>query len=98
MVRRLAKGFHFTINDGEITTQPRKNQKSNKKTMYLYRIIISYALYNCVDGLESTMDIHHVDERFLNTVNCLRYELEDAQKEIERLEKAESELKKASNK
>ena len=34
---------------------------------------MSYSLYGCVDGLDSAKDVHHVNERYYNMHNCLRY-------------------------
>lgn len=73
LAKRLANGFHFKLNNGEVTTQPRVKHKCKKKTMYIYRIIMSYSLYGCVDGLDSAKDVHHVNERYYNMHNCLRY-------------------------
>lgn len=73
VVKRFANGFHFNINNGEVTTQPRQKYNSKKKTLSIYRIIMSLALYNEVDMLNSIMDVHHVLWRYLNTINCLRY-------------------------
>lgn len=73
LVKRFANGIHFNVNNGEITTQPRQKYNSKKKTLSIYRIIMSLALYNEVDMLNSTMDVHHVLWRYLNTINCLRY-------------------------
>ena len=71
--KRLCNDFHFTVNNGEVTTSPRVKHKSKRKTLYVYRIIISLILYECVDALDSQKDVHHIEKRYFNLVNCLRY-------------------------
>lgn len=73
LAKRLANRFHFKIGNGEITTRPRKKQRSNKKTLYLYRVIMSFSLYGDIDKLDTNTDVHHVMDRYFNMISCLRY-------------------------
>lgn len=72
LVKRLAKGFHFNISNGEVVAYARIRHGVTQKNIKLSRVVIGLAEYGDIKGLKSFMDAHHVAKRFMNTVNCIR--------------------------